>query len=61
MRYLVTFFWVFLLLQMIVYVVSSMNGAAYSFNMGLVLSIPITILISIVPALIPDDPVEQHH
>ncbi|MEH6942373.1 YjzD family protein [Bacillus sp. JJ722] len=61
MRYLVTFFWVFLLLQMIVYVVSSMNGVAYSFQMGLVLSVPITILICIVPMLLPDDPVEQHH
>ncbi|WP_042349515.1 YjzD family protein [Bacillus massiliigorillae] len=61
MRFLVTFFWVFLLLQMIVYVVSSMNGAAYDFNNGLVLTIPVSILVCIVPLLLPNDPVEQHH
>ncbi|MGM9923979.1 MAG: YjzD family protein [Bacillus sp. (in: firmicutes)] len=61
MRYVVTFFWVFLLMQMIVYVVSAMNGATYDFNTGLLLSIPVAILISIVPALIPvNDPVEHH-
>lgn len=61
MRYLVTLFWVFLLLQMVVYVVSSMNGVDFDFMSGLVLTIPVAILVSIVPMLLPNDPVEQHH
>ena len=61
MRYLVTFFWVFLLLQMVTYVVSSMMGVGYNFNTGAILSIPVTILICILPTLIPNDPAESAH
>lgn len=60
MRYLVTFFWVFVLLQMVTYVGSSMMGVGYSFNTGAILSLPVTVLICILPLLIPNDPVEHH-
>jgi hypothetical protein len=56
MRYFVTFFWVFLLMQM----VSSMIGVGYSLTTASILSLPVTILIFILPLLIPNDPVEHH-
>ncbi|WP_050614305.1 YjzD family protein [Bacillus testis] len=59
MRYIVTFFWVFLLMQMVTYVVSSMLGVSFSFETASYLSIPVTILVCIVPALIGDEPVES--
>ncbi|MGM9927262.1 MAG: YjzD family protein [Bacillus sp. (in: firmicutes)] len=61
MRYLATLFWVALLLQMAVYVASSMMGVDYNLNTGLVLAIPVTILISILPAVLPNEPVEHGH
>ena len=60
MRYIVTFIWVFLLMQMVTYVVSSMIGVDYSFQTGAVLSIPITIIVSLLPLVIPNEPVDQH-
>ncbi|MGM9927402.1 MAG: YjzD family protein [Bacillus sp. (in: firmicutes)] len=61
MRYFVTFFWVFLLMQMITYVVSSMSGVSYAFNTGAIIAIPATILICVLPLLIPNDPVDNGH
>lgn len=61
MRYIMTFFWVFLLLQMIVYVVGSMIGVSYNFNTGAILSVPVTILISLLPLVIPNEPIEEGH
>ncbi|MBD3110324.1 YjzD family protein [Bacillus sp. AGMB 02131] len=61
MRYIVTFVWVFLLMQMVTYVVSSMNGAAYDFNIGLITAVPVTILICLLPLLIPNEPVDNGH
>jgi len=46
---------------MAVYVVSSMLGVDYSFNTGAILSIPVTILICILPAVIPNEPIEEGH
>ena len=61
MRYFMTFFWVFLLMQMITYVVSSMSGNAYEFITGAIISIPVTILICVLPLLIPNEPVDNGH
>ncbi|MFS0782892.1 YjzD family protein [Bacillus sp. 1P06AnD] len=59
MRYIATFFWVVLLLQMITYVVSSMIGASYDYMIGLYLSVPVTIIVSILPLVIGDEPAES--
>lgn len=61
MRYTWTFFWVFLLIHMTTYVVSSMSGATYDFILATTLSVIATILIYIVAAIIPDEPVEEAH
>ncbi|MBP2241155.1 uncharacterized membrane protein YhaH (DUF805 family) [Cytobacillus eiseniae] len=50
-----TFFWTFLLVQMINYVVSSMIGAAFNLQTGTILAVCATILIFIVAVIIPDD------
>lgn len=61
MRYTWTFLWVFLLIHMATYVVSSMKGAAYDFTQATVLSVITTILVYIVAAIIPNEPVEEAH
>ncbi|OEH91632.1 YjzD family protein [Bacillus solimangrovi] len=47
MRYFWTFFWAFLLSQMITYVVSNMQGASYSFTTGLIFSVILTLTVAI--------------
>ncbi|WP_071618169.1 YjzD family protein [Rossellomorea aquimaris] len=61
MRFFWTFFWAFLLTQMLNYVVSSMNGLSFHFMTGLVLSVVITVLLFVMTLIIPNDPVEDHH
>jgi hypothetical protein len=61
MRYFWTLFWTFLLVQMLNYVVSSMTGVTYDFMTGNILAVIVTVLIFVVSAIIPNDPVEQHH
>lgn len=51
---LVTLFWTFAFLQMIVYVVGSMNGIAFDLMIGTAISIPCAICICIVAHLIPE-------
>ena len=60
MRYLWTLIWTFLLVQMLVYVGGSMLGVGYSLDTGIVLTVAVTILIYIVPFILPDGPVEEH-
>lgn len=60
MRFFWTFFWSFLLVQMLTYVVSSMNGAAFDFKLGAIVSIGVTILVFVISAIIPNEPIEKH-
>jgi uncharacterized membrane protein YdjX (TVP38/TMEM64 family) len=60
MRYFWTFFWALLLTEMLTYVVSSMNGAAFNPTTGAILSVGVTILIFIASAIIPNEPAEKH-
>ena len=60
MRYFWTLLWTFLLVQMLNYVVSSMNGTTYDFNTGTILAVIVTVLIFVVSLIIPNDPVEDH-
>ncbi len=56
LRYFWTLFWTFLLMQMLTYVVSSMTGAAFDFQTGLILTVAATILIFVISAIIPNEP-----
>jgi len=56
-----TFFWTFLLVEMLTYVVSSMTpGSVFDVKMGAIMAVCVTILIFVVSAIIPNDPVEKH-
>lgn len=60
LRYFWTFFWAFLLIQMATYVGSSMMGVDFDFKVGTILAVGATILILVLPALLPNDPIEKH-
>ncbi|MGG3469811.1 DUF2929 family protein [Neobacillus pocheonensis] len=60
MRFFWTFFWLFLLVQMLTYVVSSMNGVGFDFKLGSILAVAVTVLVFVVSSLIPNEPVEKH-
>ncbi|MEH7483989.1 Protein of unknown function [Bacillus sp. OV166] len=61
MRFFWTFFWSFLLVQMLTYVVSAMTaGAKYEFMPAAIASVGVTILIYIAAAIIPNEPATKH-
>ncbi|RDU35563.1 DUF2929 domain-containing protein [Neobacillus piezotolerans] len=60
MRYFWTLFWVLLLVEMLSYVVTSMIGVAFDFKNAALLGVLTTILILVVPAIIPNEPVDNH-
>ncbi|HZG71628.1 MAG TPA: YjzD family protein [Chondromyces sp.] len=60
MQFIMTFVWTFLLTEMLTYVVSSMNGLPFHFETGLLLSVLATVLVFVLSAIIPNDPVEKH-
>ncbi|MCH1625877.1 YjzD family protein [Fredinandcohnia quinoae] len=59
MRYIWTIIWTFLLIQMSAYVIGSMQSATYSFKTVSIVSLVVVVLIFIIGALIPDEPVEN--
>jgi len=62
MKYLLTFVWSFLLISTLNYVVSSVNGVHFDFTLGAIISVFVAIIIFIISAIIPNDPVvhENH-
>ena len=63
MQYIITFFWSFLLVTMLNYVVSSVMGADFNFVAGAVISVVFSVLVIIIAAVIPNEPVAdaEHH
>ncbi len=61
MRVLWTFIWSFLLVQMMSYVISAMTGTTYDFGQASIMSVVVTVLIFVISAAVPNEPVEQHH
>ncbi|KOS60672.1 YjzD family protein [Lysinibacillus agricola] len=64
MQYIVTFIWSFLLVSMLNYVVSSVLGAPFDFQIGVVMSVVFTILVFIIGAIIPNESTPEavdHH
>ncbi|MFD2681256.1 YjzD family protein [Bacillus seohaeanensis] len=61
MRFFWTFFWTLLLTEMLNYVVSSMNGAAFHLETGIILAVVATILVFVVTLILPNEPVEDHN
>ncbi|OLN23831.1 DUF2929 domain-containing protein [Domibacillus antri] len=60
MQYIMTFIWTLILSEMVVYVVSSMNSAVFHVETGVLIAVVVTILLFILTALIPNDPIEKH-
>jgi hypothetical protein len=60
MQFLSAFFWGFLLVNMAAYVISSMQGATYNFATASIFSLVFTVLVFLIGALIPNDPVDHH-
>lgn len=59
MKYIMTFVWSIILISMLNYVVSSVQDVHFNFNHGLIISIPVAIMILIITAIIPNDPVSK--
>ncbi|WP_409294749.1 YjzD family protein [Peribacillus sp. SCS-26] len=56
-----TFFWTMLLVLMLTYVVSSMNGVEPDFTQGAIIGVVVTVLILIIASIIPDEPAKTPH
>ena len=63
MQYIITFLWSFLLVTMLNYVVSSVMGVDFNFFNGAVISVVFSLLIFLIAAVIPNEPVADtdHH
>ncbi len=61
-RVIAALFWGFLLINMSVYVISSMSGQAFDFATASIISVVFTLLVIILgEAGVPNEPVENHH
>ena len=58
-----TFFWSACLVSMLNYVVSSVIGVEFNFMNGIYVSLAFSVIVLIIGAIIPNDPVEhsEHH
>lgn len=64
MQYIATFVWSFLLVSMLNYVVSSVLGVPFDFQVGAILSVVFSVLIFVIGAIIPNEPTPDaadHH
>jgi len=60
-KFILTFFWTFLLVQMGAYVLSSMQGFAYDFTAATILSAVVFVLITLIGNMFPSEPAEEGH
>ena len=63
MQYIIAFVWSFLLISMLNYVVSSVLNVPFDFMTGVIVSVAFAVVIFIIAAIIPNEPVEhaKHH
>jgi len=61
MKYIFTLIWSFLLVTMLNYVVSSVQDVPFDFLLGAILSVVVAVVIFIIAAIIPNDPVVTEH
>lgn len=60
MKYFWTLFWTFLLVQMLNYVAGAMIGVEFDLVTGSIISVVATIIILVVPAVLPNEPEGKH-
>ena len=58
-RYLGTLFWTILLMEMLTYVAGSMLAVSFHFETGLILGVISTVLILIMPSILPEPSSEK--
>ena len=63
MQYIIAFVWSFLLISMLNYVVSSVLNVPFDFMTGVIVSVAFAVVVFIIAAIIPSEPVEhaEHH
>ncbi|MDX1807123.1 MAG: YjzD family protein [Paenisporosarcina sp.] len=61
MKYIFTLIWSFLLVTMLNYVVASVQDVPFDFLLGAILSVGVAVVIFIIAAIIPNDPVVTEH
>ncbi|AYC29005.1 YjzD family protein [Paenisporosarcina cavernae] len=61
MKYILTFVWLFALVTMLNYVVSSVAGVGFDFTTGAIIAVIFYVLFIIIQALIPNEPVAHDH
>jgi len=61
MQYIMTVLWSVVLVTMLNYVVSSVQNVEFVFMNGIIMSIPVTIMVLIIAAIIPDEPAAKAH
>ena len=60
MRFFWTLVWALLLVNMISYVIASMQGDTYNFAIASGVAVVFTVIVSLIGAVLPNDPVEKH-
>ncbi|MDN4606856.1 DUF2929 family protein [Sporosarcina highlanderae] len=61
MKYIMTFFWSFLLVTMLNYVAGSIAGiASFDFMTGLIASVVLSVIVIVMTSAIPDGEVADH-
>ncbi|MET0785951.1 MAG: YjzD family protein [Paenisporosarcina sp.] len=61
MKFVFTFIWSFLLITLLNYVVSSVNGVPFDFKLGAILSVVVAVFLFVIIKIIPDEPVAQEN
>lgn len=61
MQYIGTFLWSFALISLLNYVVSSVQNVPFDFMIGVYLSLVVSVMIFIISAIIPNEPVADKH
>lgn len=61
MKFIMTFVWSFLLVSMLNYVAGAIaNIPTFDFTTGIIVSLVLSIMIFVITAIIPDEPVAEH-
>ncbi|WP_096155156.1 MULTISPECIES: YjzD family protein [Bacillus] len=60
MRFFWTLVWSLLLVNMISYVIASMQGDTYNYVIASGVAVVFTLVISLIGAVLPNEPVEKH-
>lgn len=61
MKFVFTFVWSFLLITLLNYVVSSVNGVHFDFTLGAIVSVGVALLLFVISKIIPNEPVAHEH